>query len=60
MISEMTKKNIDSMNQVSMAALHRNAPSGHPYFQGEVGEYFQKKFKEKGGMTAEISKQVGW
>jgi len=48
------------MSQISMAALWRRAPAGHPYFQGEVGEYFKKRFKEKGGMTPEISKEIGW
>lgn len=60
MIDEVTKKAIDEMSQFSMASLWRNAPSGHPYFQGETGEYFSKVFKEKGGMTTEISKEIGW
>jgi len=29
-------------------------------FRGEAYEYFKKKFKEAGGMTVEISKEIGW
>ena len=57
------KENIDKMSQESMASLHRFAPSGHPYFDktnGDLSDYFQEKFKEKGGMTSEISKSIGW
>ena len=57
------KKTIDGMSQYEMASLHRFAPSDHPYFDkrnGDLSDYFQKKFKEKGGMTCEISKRLGW
>jgi hypothetical protein len=60
MIEEKTKEAIDAMSQFSMASLWRNAPSGHPYFKGETGEYFKKVFfDEKGGFTPEISKEIG-
>jgi hypothetical protein len=29
-------------------------------FQGEAGEYFMQRLREKGGMTPEISKSLGW
>jgi hypothetical protein len=57
------KEHIDKMSQVEMAWCHRFSPSGHPYFDsrnGDLSDYFQKKFKEKGGMTPEISKMIGW
>lgn len=60
---EAAKKDIDSMSQLSMASLWRFAPAGHPYFDrsnGDLPDYFSKKFKEKGGFTPEISKQIGW
>lgn len=60
MIDEETKNKIDVMTQLEMATLWRRAPSGHPYFQGETGDYFKKKFDEKGGFTPEISKKIGW
>jgi len=57
------KKDIDAMSQMQMAHLHRFAPSGHPYFDNtnrDLSDYFQEKFKEKGGMTTAISKAIGW
>ncbi len=58
----VAKKEIDSMSQFSMASLYRFAPCGHPYFDttnGDLSEYFATKFKERGGMTSTISKQLG-
>ena len=57
------KKKIDGMTQREMAHLWRFSPSGHPMFNtqnGDLADYFQEKFKEKGGMTPEISKSIGW
>lgn len=58
------KEKIDSMSQIEMASLTRFAPAGHPYFNRydhpELEKYFEEKFKEKGGMTSEISKEIGW
>ena len=56
------KEDIDKLSQYEMAALLRFAPCGHPYFDrtnGDLSDYFQAKFKEKGGMTPEISKHLG-
>lgn len=61
---EKAKKDIDGMSQTSMASLWRFAPVGHPYFNSfdnkEISEYFAMKFKEKGGFTPAISKEIGW
>jgi len=60
---EESKRKIDGMSQESMAHLQRFAPAGHPYFDktnGDLSEYFYKVFREKGGMTPEISKSIGW
>lgn len=57
------KTKINQMTQYQMARLKRFAPCGHPYFNmqnKDLVEYFQKRFKEKGGMTAELSKEIGW
>lgn len=57
------KDKICKMTQYQMASLHRFSPSGHPVFDNRnngLHEYFVKKFNEKGGMTTEISKEVGW
>jgi len=59
---EKHKVNIDAMSQMEMARLWRFAPCGepHPYFDSTtpLADYFIKKFKEKGGMTSEISKAM--
>jgi len=54
--------NINSMSQWSMAHLWRFAPAGHPYFDITLpyAEVFENRFKELGGMTPEISKDLGW
>lgn len=61
---EEEKAKIDKMSQTEMCRLRRFAPSSHPYFGGledrELSNYFEMKFKEKGGFTAEISKAIGW
>lgn len=57
------KKEIDGMSQYAMASLRRFAPAGHPYFDRrnrDLADYFEAKFKERGGMTPEISKSLGW
>jgi hypothetical protein len=60
-IPEDIKKEIDEMSQYDMAYHWRFDISGEShYFTGEIGEYFRKVFNAKGGMTAEISKKLGW
>jgi len=52
---------INNMSQYGMAYLVRFADPGHPYFvNNEVYDIFSKRFRELGGMTPEISKQLGW
>jgi len=60
-ITEWEKK-IDKMTQVEMARLQRFAPSGHPVFDSTLPLYerFKARFKELGGFTPAISKQIGW
>ncbi len=57
---ETMKKEIDGMSREEMCRKYRFAPIGSPYFQGEIGDYFQARFKELGGFNAEISKKIGW
>jgi len=56
------KDKIDAMSHVEMARLWRFAPAGHPVFRMElpIYEHFEKRYKQMGGMTPEISKQIGW
>ena len=53
---------IDKMSQRDMATLYRHGPSGHKYFRNDfpLHEYFMKRFNALGGMTPEISKEIGW
>jgi len=65
MISEETKKSIDSMGYESMLSLWRNAPSGHPMFQGDVGDYYAIAMKKKRSEISDAdhvaaSKNIGW
>lgn len=56
------KKKVDAMSQSEMASLRRFAPVGHPCFDrrnGDLADYFEARFKEKGGMVPEISKAIG-
>ena len=57
---EELKREIDALDQYEMCRLWRFAPAGHPYFQGDVGTYFTLKLREKGGMTPDISKSLGF
>jgi len=60
-IQEHTDK-INAMTRLEMARLWRFAPSGHPYFDNGLPLYevFEQRFKELGGFSPEISKQIGW
>lgn len=53
---------IAEMTQLEMARLQRFAPSGHPIFDSRYPLYdqFAARFKSLGGMTPQISKQLGW
>ena len=53
---------INNMTQIEMATLYRFAPVGHTYFDISLpfNDLFKKRFASLGGMTPEISKQIGW
>ncbi len=55
-------RKIYSMSQFEMANLWRFAPAGHPWFNSTLPyfKHFNRRFKRLGGMTSEISKQIGW
>ena len=64
-MTEETKKQIDDMDYESMLSLWRNAPIGHPMFQGEVGAYYTKVMREKRSQVGDAahtaaSKSIGW
>lgn len=65
MIDDSVKNTIDSMDYESMLDLWRNAPSGHPMFQGEIGIYFGEVMKNKRNNLTQAqqvsaSKNIGW
>ena len=56
-----SKYEIDRMSQYEMAKEYRFALPGASYFDvPEIGKYFMDRFKELGGFTPEISKELGW
>ncbi len=59
-MTQEQKKQIDDMSQHTMCRLWRFAASGHPLLAEDAGQYFKKVMTEKGGMTPEISKSLGW
>ena len=59
------KKWIDEASYESLLHRWRFAPSGDPYFQGEVGEHYTEKMKEKRAAVSDAdavmaSKRMGW
>lgn len=55
------KELIDGLTQYNMAYKLRFSPAGDVLFADpESYAYFTKVFNEKGGMTPEISKSLGW
>jgi hypothetical protein len=59
-LTDADKKEIDAMTQKEMAQALRFSPTGHRFFRSDTGEYFLKVFRGKGGMTPQISKEIGW
>ena len=64
-MNENAKVQIDAMDYEDMLRLWRNAPVGHPMFQGETGDYYQKVMRQKQsevGQDAHVraSKAIGW
>ena len=55
------EKEINGLSRYEMCRLTRFAPSGHKYFDSSkpYWEFFQKRFKELGGFSPEISKSLG-
>jgi DNA helicase IV len=59
------KEWIDNANYESLLYKWRNAPMGDPFFQGEMGDYYELKMREKRSQISEAehmiaSKNVGW
>jgi len=54
------KQTIDGMTQEELCRIWRFASSDDPLLQGDTGDYFSQRLKEKGGFTPEISKKLNW
>jgi hypothetical protein len=58
------KEWIDNADYQQLLARWRGAPSGSPWFQGEVGDYYSKVMAEKKAKLpdngVQASKNVGW
>ncbi len=56
------KRKITDMSRTDMARLRRFAPAGHPVFRADLPLYklFEARFAELGGLSTEISKEIGW
>lgn len=55
------KRELSKMTQIQLAELRRFAPASHIVFTDDrLTEYFNACFKAKGGLTAEVSKAIGW
>lgn len=64
-LDKETKESIDDMDYEELLSLWRFAPTGHPYFQGEIGGYYgvRMAYKQRElatGEAARISKEIGW
>ena len=57
---KMWEERLPNLTHFEMARLYRYAPTGHPLFNTKLGLYprFEKQFKDFGGMTSSISKEI--
>ena len=53
---------INKLTHLEMGRIYRFAPVGHIYFDRGLPYYkiFGERFEKLGGMTSDISKQLGW
>lgn len=59
------KKWIDNASYEELLGKWRRAPSGDPFFIGEIGDYFQEAMRRKGDEAGnaervQASKRIGW
>lgn len=56
------EEKIQTMSHEEMASFWRFASIGHPLFSRayNLHERFEKRFREFGGMTPEVSEKIGW
>lgn len=62
-LTEENKAHIDGLSFEGLLSHWRNAPLGDKWFQGESGEYWQKRMnfmRDKCEDPVAVSKKVGW
>ena len=61
-MNEEFLEQIKNLTQLEACRLYRFAPTGHPFFDSRLPYYnaFMTRYTELGGMTPEISKEIGW
>ncbi len=63
-LTEENKKYIDSLSITGLLSKIRYAPPGDPWFQGETGDYWMKRYAEVRNADPEAhtraSKDIGW
>jgi len=64
-MNEKMKKWIDEADYSQLLRKWRFAPTGDPFFQGEIGDYYAKIMAEKkeqigDNIAVAISKEIGW
>jgi len=65
MNKEQRKKWIDNATYEELLSRWRFSPAGSAWFQGEIGDYYQKVMKEKRKEVGDAghvqaSKKIGW
>lgn len=64
MTNEEMKNWIDNASYYSLLAKWRSSPSGSPFFQGEIGQYYKEVLARKRdadpGGAVDASKSIGW
>lgn len=65
MIDPKMKSRIDAMSYEDLLYNWRFSPSGNPLFEGEVGDYYAARMKQKreevgNGEAVAASKRIGW
>lgn len=60
-IKMRARERIDNMTHYNVCYLLRHGSSSDIIFQDKsLWEHFLKKYRKGGGMTPELSKQIGW
>ena len=64
MNAEQMKNWIDNASYQQLLSKWRFSPSGDPFFEGEIGEYYSKVMAERKaadpGAAVAASKAIGW